>query len=264
MPKKILETDDILAVDKPAGLIVHSDGRTQEPSLADWILKEYPMLAGVGEPWISPQGEKVQLNGIVHRLDRTTSGVMLVAKTAEAYAYLKNEFKERRVEKIYRAFVYGHIESAEGKIVAEIMRSSEPPKHWYARECKESDKRAAITCWRLLKNLNDPDTGEPVSYVEVQPKTGRTHQIRVHFASIGHPLVEDHLYVPDLHRESTSDSKSQSPWGTQNRPSVLGFRRPALHAHSISLTLGGKRETFTAPLPEDFTDCQSILVSVRK
>ncbi len=243
MPKDIrviAEMDEVLVLDKPAGLIVHSDGRTQEPTLADWILKEYPTLKSVGESWTSPQGERVLLPGIVHRLDRTTSGVMLVAKTSEVYAYLKNEFKERRVEKIYRAFVYGHMETAEGKIVAEIMRSSEPPKHWYSQPCEESNTRAAITEWRLLKHLADPATGDPASYVEVQPKTGRTHQIRVHLASIGHPIVADHLYATD-------------------KTPILGFRRPALHAYSISVVLSGKKETFLAPLPEMIED---ILLAV--
>ncbi len=236
MPKDIrviAETDDVLVVNKPAGLIVHSDGRTQEPTLAEWILREYPSLANVGEPWLSPQGESVPCPGIVHRLDRTTSGVMLLAKTTEAYSYLKNEFKERRVEKIYHAFVYGHMESPDGKIVAEIIRSSEPPKRWYARGCDETDKRAAITEWRLLKRLTDPETEESASYLEVRPKTGRTHQIRVHLASTLHPLVADHLYAPE-------------------RKPILGFSRAALHAFSISVVLQGKREIFLAPLPDDF------------
>jgi 23S rRNA pseudouridine1911/1915/1917 synthase len=232
VPEIIAETDEILAVNKPAGLIAHSDGRTTEPSLAEWIAKEYPALRGVGGAWVSPQGERVQLNGIVHRLDRTTSGVIIVAKKEEIFAYLKNEFKERRVAKTYRAFVHGHMESNAGKIVAEIMRSSEPPRRWFARSCEETDKRAAITLWRLLKKF-EADTGEPVSYVEAEPKTGRTHQIRVHFASVGHPLVGDTLY-------------------NGGRPPLLGFTRPALHAYSISLIINNKKETFTAPLPEYF------------
>lgn len=227
-PHVIAETDDLLVLDKPAGLIVHSDGRTEEPSLAEWVAENYPELANIGEPWVSPQGEHVQVSGIVHRLDRTTSGVMLVAKNREMFTYLKNEFKERRVEKIYWAHVYGDMEE-EGSIVAEIMRSNSVPKRWYARPCDESDKRAAITKWRVLARLIDPETGKHVTRLEVRPLTGRTHQIRVHMASIGHPIVSDHLYAPD-------------------RPQLLGFKYPALHAYSITVTLlSGERATFMAP-----------------
>jgi 23S rRNA pseudouridine1911/1915/1917 synthase len=231
MPQIIAETDEMIAVDKPAGLIVHSDGRTEEASLAEWLIAKYPMLADVGESWVSPQGESVRVAGIVHRLDRTTSGVVLVAKTQEMFAYLKNEFKERRVEKVYRAFVYGHPEKDSDRIVAEIMRSSEIPKRWFARPCDESDKRAAITEWKVLRSFFDGT--EQVSELELHPLTGRTHQLRVHLASIGHPILADHLYA-------------------QDRSPLLGFTRPALHAFSISIDVHGKREVFTAPLPSDF------------
>lgn len=233
-PVVLSETDEILVFDKPAGLIVHSDGRTQEPSVAAWLLEHYPALAEVGEPWISPQGERVLTAGLVHRLDRTTSGVLIAAKTPEMYAYLKGEFKARRVEKVYRAYVYGHMEEREGRIVAEIMRSSEAPRRWYARATDERDIRAAITEWRLLEKLTDPATQEAVSYIELSPKTGRTHQLRVHLASIGHPIIADHLYAA-------------------LRTTLFGFARPALHAHSIAFTLpDGTHTTFVAPLPTDF------------
>jgi 23S rRNA pseudouridine1911/1915/1917 synthase len=273
VPTIIAETEEILVLNKPAGLIVHRDGRTDEPSVAQWLFDTYPQLADIGEAWISPQGERIALGGVVHRLDRTTSGVLLVAKTNEMYAYLKNEFKERRVEKVYRAYVYGHMDVEEGRIVAEIARSSTAPKRWYAKPCDESDVRAAVTDWRLIKNIDAVDAGNHSSilqkaamnegvedgggegkaaYIEVRPRTGRTHQIRVHLASIGHPIVADHLYVPDLHRENTSDSKSQSPWGTKGKAPILGFKRPALHALSITLTVSGKPQAFTAQLPPDF------------
>ncbi len=228
MPRVISETDDLLVLDKPAGLIVHSDGRTKEPSVAEWILDNYPKLRDVGEPWISPQGEKILLPGIVHRLDRTTSGVLLIAKTQEMYEYLKQQFKERKIEKYYLAYVWGHMEAEEGEIVAEIMRSSTPPKKWYARPCERTDKRAAITKWKLLEKREIE--GEPVSYIEAQPLTGRTHQIRVHFASIGHPIVGDPLY---------GDREAKG--------------RVCLHASRITLTLpNGQKATFEAPSPTDF------------
>ncbi len=231
MVRIIEEREDLLVIDKPAGLIVHSDGRTQEPSLAEWIAERYPAQRDIGE-WISPQGERVPLAGIAHRLDRSTSGVMLVAKTKGMYDYLKEEFKARRIEKIYCAYVYGHMEEKEGTIVAEIMRSSTPPRRWYARPCELDDKRAAITEWKLIENIGAGD--EAAAYLELYLKTGRTHQIRVHMASIGHAVVADSLYAPD-------------------KPAILGFTRPALHAHQITLTLpDGQTPVFQAPPPPDF------------
>lgn len=231
-PQIIFENDDYIVIDKPAGLISHSDGRTHEPSVAEWILARWPQLAGVGAPWTSPQGEVVLRPGMVQRLDRTTSGIMLVAKTAEMYDHLKKEFKARRVEKVYRAFVYGHVPES-GTIVAEVVRAGEKGKgRWEARACGEDDSQAAITEWQRI--ARGEAEGEKYSYIEVMPKTGRTHQIRVHFASIDFPLVADFLYAP-----------TRSP--------ILGFTRPALHAYSIAFTdLDEKRVEFTSLLPADF------------
>ena len=231
MPRIIAENEWLFAIDKPAGLIVHSDGRTEEASLAQWLIERHPYLEDIGA-WISPQGVSYPVAGIVHRLDRTTSGVVLAAKTHEAYDYLKKEFKERRIKKSYRAYVYGTLPQ-KGRIVAEIMRSSAAPKRWYARPCDEDDIRAAITEWNVLGTRTDV-SGEVASYLEVMPLTGRTHQLRVHFSSIGHPIVSDHLYASD-------------------RKPLFGFTRPALHAYSISLTLpDGTRADYSEPLPEDF------------
>jgi 23S rRNA pseudouridine1911/1915/1917 synthase len=228
-PYVLAENELFLVIDKPAGLIVHSDGRTQELSLADWIAEKYPALRGVGGAWISPQGEHIDLNGLVHRLDRKTSGIVIAAKTQEAFDYIREEFSERRVEKKYLAWVYGIPKEKKGIIVAEIMRSTTPPKHWYARPCAIDDPRAAVTEWKFVTSKQD------ASLLEVIPKTGRTHQIRVHLASIGHPIVADHLYARD-------------------REPLLGFTRPALHASQISLTLpSGERVEYEAPLPEDFS-----------
>lgn len=225
MPTVIFENDDLLVVDKPAGLVVHSDGRTKEPSVADWVAEHYPALRGVGGSWVSPQGEQVPLNGVVHRLDRGTSGVLFIAKTQAMHDYLKGEFKARRVEKTYRAEVWGKMEESEGVIVAEICRSLEPPKRWYARPCEESDKRAAITKWRLIENR------EGTALLEMRPLTGRTHQLRVHLASIGHPIVGDPLYAP-------------------GHPAA---DRLMLHASGIDIVLpSGEGAAFAAPTPKDF------------
>jgi len=121
-PNVLYEDDDVVVIDKPAGLIVHSDGRTEEPSVAEWAARAYPAMTDVGESWTSPQGEVVPRPGIVHRLDRSTSGVMVLAKTAEAHAFLKAEFQDRRAKKEYRAFVYGRPRESRGTIEAEIVR----------------------------------------------------------------------------------------------------------------------------------------------
>ena len=239
-PSIIAENEHLIVLNKPAGLIVHSDARTEESTLTDWLVEKYPSLIGVGESWTSPQGDVVPLPGIVHRLDRTTSGVMLVAKTNDAFMYLKSAFKARKVDKIYRAFVYGTMESESGKIIAEIKRSSAAPRRWYARPCELSDKRAAVTEWKLLSQVDG------LSYTEASPKTGRTHQIRVHLSSIGHPVVADHLYAPDC-------------------SAILGFNRPALHAYSVSLELpNNEKVKYVAPLPQDFHRAAAIMDAALK
>lgn len=232
----LYEDADVVAVAKPAGLITHSDGRTEESSVAAWMLSHYPAAAGVGEPWTSPQGEVILRPGIVHRLDRDTSGVLILAKTALAYAFLKQQFQERSVEKIYTAFVYGHPKADRGTIEAEIVRiRSMPPRWGVKREGEEKKHRAAVTEWRTLLRGADPDTLEKAAYLEVRPKTGRTHQIRVHLKHMNHPVVCDPMYA-------------------KGRPCLFGFSRTALHALTLTLSIpSGERHTFTAPLPADFT-----------
>jgi len=235
-PTVIYEDDDILVLNKPAGLIVHGDGRTEEPSVAGWVMKHYPALEQVGESWTSPQGEVLGRPGIVHRLDRDTSGVMILAKTPEAYAFLKEQFQSRTTEKTYRAFVYGHPKHDQGTIEAEIVRIRAVPPRWgVARAGEDKKHRAAVTDWRVLSRCVDPETGEKVAYMEARPKTGRTHQIRVHLKHLGYPVVCDKLYAKE-------------------RPCLLGFSRQALHAASLTIDLpSGDRRTFEAPPPADFT-----------
>lgn len=226
----VAESLHLLVLAKPAGLIVHRDGRNEEPSLCEWVGEHYPTLRGIGGSWVSPQGEEIPLNGFVHRLDKQTSGVVLVAKDDETFAALKEEFKARRVKKTYLAYVHGHIAEA-GEVVAEIARSTEAPKRWYAKPCTKEHPRAAITTWKLVRHLSG-EGGELVSLIEVHPKTGRTHQIRVHLASIGHPIIADTLYG--------------------SGEALSGFTRLALHALRIDFVLRGEPLVFEVPLPDDF------------
>lgn len=227
----LFENPDVIVIDKPAGLIVHSDGRTEEPSVVDWVLAHYPETKDVGEPWLSPQGFLVPRPGIVHRLDRTTSGVMILAKTQPAYEFLKKQFQDRSTEKEYVAIVYGHPKEEKGKIEREIVRIKSTPPRWGVSHGKENKKRAAITDWRVVARTTAE--GEPVSVIAAMPKTGRTHQIRVHLKALGYPIICDHLYAP-------------------TKACLAGLTRPALHAKRLTLTIpSGEVRTFEAPIPED-------------
>lgn len=227
-PDILFENDDVIAVNKPTGLVVHPDGRTDERTLVDWILETHPEMKGVGEPLTLQSGEVIDRPGIVHRLDRETSGVLIIAKNQEAFLFLKSQFQNRETKKIYNAFVYGNFKEAEGVIDRPIGRSASDFRRWSAQRGAKGEMRDAITEYTVVKSIKG------FSFVEARPKTGRTHQIRVHFKAIDHPVVSDKLYAP-------------------NMPKALGFERLALHARSLTIMLpGGELKSIEAPLPEDF------------
>lgn len=224
----IYEDEHMLAVNKPAGVAVHPDGRTDEYTLSDWVLEIYPESRDVGEPIKLSNGSEIQKNGIVHRLDRDTSGVMVIAKSQDAFLFLKKQFQERHVKKTYRAVVYGRMKEKTGVIDAPIGKSRGDFRQWSAEKGARGKLREATTEYKVIK------TTPEYSYVELFPKTGRTHQIRVHLKSIGHPVICDKLYAA-------------------NRPCPGHLSRMALHAFSISITSpGGALLTIDAPPPEDF------------
>jgi len=196
---KILYEDEyILALDKPSGLMVHGDGRSKEETLADWINENYPNLKEVGEEQVLQNGEKIKRPGIVHRLDRDTSGVILVAKTKKSFEFLKEQFQNRKITKIYNAVVWGNFseEKMEGVIDKPIGRSASDFRRWSAEFGAKGEMREAVTEYKVLFQNKE------FSYLEVRPKTGRTHQIRVHLKSISHPVVCDKLYGPKMNYES--------------------------------------------------------------
>jgi len=220
IPLTILYEDaDLLVVDKAAGLTVHPAAGVRRGTLAAALLAYRPELAGVGGP---------ERPGIVHRLDRDTSGLLVVAKNEAALAALARQWKERQVEKGYLALVHGRLEPPEGVIDAPIARD---PRHRQRMAVVEGG-RAARTAYRVQRYLRGGPSGrDAYSLVEVAPSTGRTHQIRVHFAALGHPLVGDRVY---------------------GRPSaVLG--RQFLHAHRLAFRhpVDGRPLEFESPLPED-------------
>lgn len=225
-PNIIFESESLLVLDKPAMLVVHSDGRTEEPSLVEWISARYPDLKDVGGLHTLDSGRYVERYGIVHRLDRETSGVIIVAKNAETFFFLQRQFIERTNEKHYRAFVSGTLDEGEGSIELPIGRSRSDFRQWATGADARGTLRKALTQYRVLGSTS------LYSYLDLSPKTGRTHQLRVHMKAIGHPILADRRY---------------------GAPCSLGFERVALHAYSISIALpDGERKTFIAPLPKDF------------
>ncbi len=249
----LYEDDDIVAVNKPAGLVVHSDGKTTEPSLVDWILQKYPEAKEVGEPSRTPEGETIYRPGIVHRLDRETSGVMLVAKTQKGFENLKKQFQDHQIKKEYHAFVYGEIypvrsregsqrvstsngmKSEKGIIDRPIGRSNKDFRMWSAQRGARGELREAVTEYQVISRKNG------YSFVHVFPKTGRTHQIRVHFKAINYPLVADSLYA-------------------SGRENTLGFTRLALHSYQTTFTdFSGASHAVIAPYPEDFENALKLI-----
>jgi 23S rRNA pseudouridine1911/1915/1917 synthase len=246
----LYEDNNYVVINKPAGLVVHPDGRTKEATVVDWVLSKYPELKEVGEPWVNPKGETIYRPGIVHRLDRETSGVLVIAKTQKAFDHLKIQFQNRLTEKVYNAFVYGEMQESEGRIDRPIGKSNKDFRMWSAQRGARGELREALTEYKVLKKgriadqiESDKRTSdkEGFTYLEIHPKTGRTHQIRVHFKAINFPLVHDSLYAP-------------------KRQTALGFKRLALHSRSLTFeTVDGKTLNIEAPLPEDFLHALALL-----
>ena len=216
----VYEDRDLLVVDKPPGLAVHPAPGHPQGTLVNALLARCPDLQGIGGS-LRP--------GIVHRLDKDTSGLMVVAKNEAAMGHLSQQIKERSITKGYQALARGHVRPDEGIIDAPIGRDRQNRKRMAIVETG----RAARTRYRV--------TQRPPGYslLEVWPETGRTHQIRVHFASIGHPLVGDATYG------------GKTP----------GLERQFLHAHRLGFRLPstGEYVEFSSPLPEDlraFLDSQ--------
>jgi 23S rRNA pseudouridine1911/1915/1917 synthase len=231
----LYEDDDIVAVNKPAGLVVHSDGKTAEPSLSDWVLEKYPQTKSVGEPARTPTGKMVPRPGIVHRLDRETSGVLLVAKTEKGFDVLKKQFQAHEIKKTYEAFVFGEMKTDKGVIDRPIGRSASDFRQWSAQRGARGEMHDAVTEYVVKARAGG------YSLVEVFPKTGRTHQIRVHFKAINYPLVADSLYAP-------------------GRENALGFTRLALHSRAVSFeNVAGEKISVVAPYPPDFEKAISAI-----
>lgn len=203
----LYEDDDCVVIIKPVGLLTHSKGAfNPEATVATWLRGRLRSM----------EGERA---GIVHRLDRATSGVMICAKTPEAHSWLQKQFSQRRVKKTYSAIISGHMEPLEAVIDMPIERNPKMPQTFRIG----ANGKSALTHYRTTRQT------EKYSLLELKPETGRTHQLRVHLSHFGHPIVGDVFYEGEK------------------------ADRLYLHAHILEITLPNReRYVFTAPVPASF------------
>jgi 23S rRNA pseudouridine1911/1915/1917 synthase len=215
----VAQEPDFLIINKPAGLVVHKPAHTsRQITLVDWLLAMYPTLQTIGD---------AERPGIVHRLDMQTSGLMIIPRTAAAHALFTQMFKDRLIKKTYLALVEGHPQH-DAAIDYRIMRH---PTERTKMAHSKSQGRQAYTQFQIIEYLKDTTS------VRALPQTGRTHQIRVHCAAWGHPIIGDIVY----------GSKSKV------------IARQALHAAELEFDFSGKHYHFSAPLPDDMAHALEAL-----
>lgn len=237
-PTVLYQDDDVMVINKPYGWLVHEDGHNKEiKTIVDWFCKLVPEAVGVGEGGYSPKGEELNRSGVVHRLDRETSGILILAKNQDAHQHLKQQFKDRLAYKEYRAFVYGRINDRWGTINRPIGRSAKDHRRRSAERGAKGVLREAITDFERIGMGEYGD--ESFSYVKLMPKTGRTHQLRAHLRAIDRAIVCDPLYAANRIDKSNN----------------LKLKRLALHANILELVLpNGSKERFIAPFPQEFEE----------
>jgi len=222
----VYEDDDVLVVNKPAGMVVHPAPGNASGTLVNALMYH------CGDHLSSING--VIRPGIVHRIDKNTSGLLMVAKNDRAHASLSQQLSEHSITRRYRAIVYHNVKEEEGTVNQPIGRD---PRNRLRNAVTDQNSRHAVTHYRVLERFGQ------FTLIEAQLETGRTHQIRVHMAYIKHPLLGDELYGPAKNKQGAKRQMLHA--------GVLGFVHPAT----------GTYMEFTAPLPEDF---EAVLMKLRK
>ncbi|MCH8229607.1 MAG: RluA family pseudouridine synthase [Chloroflexi bacterium] len=218
----VYEDNDIALIDKPAGMTVHPGAGHDSETLVNAAVARWPRIADVGEP---------DRPGVVHRLDRDTSGLLVIALTGEAYSRLSEMIRNREITRIYTALVHGHPESSAGVVDAPIGRDP----HHRTRQAVVEDGRPSRTHYRVVSEYED------FSLLEVRLETGRMHQIRVHLDAIGHPVAGDRTY-----------GKRQA----DKKTAVGKLKRQFLHASKLEFShpVSGKPLSIASELPEDLDE----------
>jgi 23S rRNA pseudouridine1911/1915/1917 synthase len=223
------EDEHLIVIDKPAGLVVHPAAGNPDGTLVNALLHHCKgQLSGIGG---------VARPGIVHRIDKDTSGLLVVAKSDLAHEELAKQFADHSIERVYRAVVAGHPKPAEGTVSARVGRSDRDRKKMAVLADDSSRGKHAVTHYKLLKLLND------CALIECRLETGRTHQVRVHMASIGHPLLGDPVY-------------GKTPASLRDLLKTLNFSRQALHAAELGFIhpATGDKLHFRSDTPPDMKE----------
>lgn len=220
----VYEGAEYIVIDKPAGLIAHPVKSWDEPSVIGQILQMYPEIKEVGEVGQDQEGLRP---GIVHRLDRDVSGVMLIARTQAAFDELKRLFASREMHKVYAAVVYGELEEGEKVVDFPISRSTTFGRRMAAKTHEQGGTEAITRILRLAIGRNR-------TLVKCEPETGRMNQIRVHLSALDHPIVGERVYVP-------------KKWKKEDKGRIY------LHAARISFDFHGEKVSYASTLPPEFT-----------
>ncbi|MFZ2193792.1 MAG: RluA family pseudouridine synthase [Candidatus Moraniibacteriota bacterium] len=224
----VYQNENFIVINKPANIQVHPDFHEKEKTLVNFLLVDFPEIENVHDESVGAEMRP----GIVHRLDKETSGIMLVARNQKTFLELKRKFQNKEIAKKYQAIVYGVPNPSEGIIEKPLARSADYRKQVIAGRKTKTIIREAVTKYRTVKEVSSN-----YALLELEPKTGRMHQLRVHLTSIGYPIVGDKkYYLRGLLRRNE-------------------IERQLLHAKNIKFELFGKGYEFEAPLPEDFEKC---------
>lgn len=239
----LFEDDSLLIINKPPGVVVNRADSVKEETIQDWAqnhlhitppsVRSKAVVHPDGSVTRDIKAEFAQRAGIVHRIDKETSGCLIIAKTPEVFEELQRQFKEREIHKTYRAIVHGILVPPEGEVSAPVGRLPWNKERFGI----VPGGKEAVTKYKVISNPHSVISKEPLSLVEVYPETGRTHQIRVHMKYINHPLVGDYLYA------GRKTARADRLWA----PRVM------LHAWKVSFThpVSSQRLAFEAPIPDD-------------